>query len=87
MVARDARRPGALGLDVWATNVTSGNPQVVVQVPWREWMVGRYSGLYFDIAPSGDRFITARQVGEEGASGPSTILVNGLSRLLRDVGR
>jgi serine/threonine-protein kinase len=62
-------------------------PRVVLELSRREWGVGRVSGLYFDIAPSGDRFVAARWASEEGGTGPSTILVNGFFRLLDDVVR
>jgi serine/threonine-protein kinase len=63
------------------------NPRVVLELSRREWGIGRISGFYFDIAPSGDRFIAAREAGEEGETGPNTILVNGFFRLLDDVVR
>jgi serine/threonine-protein kinase len=62
-----------------------GNPRTLFDLNRREWAIGRYSGLYFDIAPSGDRFIAARYAGADEEAGPNTILVNNFFRVLEEV--
>jgi len=83
---------GALmAVDVEASGGTRsfryGNPRTLFDLSRREWEMGRNSGFYFDIAPSGDRFIAARFAGTEDESGPSTILVNNFFRMLEEVVR
>jgi eukaryotic-like serine/threonine-protein kinase len=64
-----------------------GSPRMLFDLSRRDWEVGRFSGLYVDIAPSGDRFIAARRATEDSETGPGTILVNNFFRLLEDVVR
>ena len=64
-----------------------GTPRTLFRSSFREWWLGRTSGLYFDVVPSGDRFIAARIVGADTETGTRTILVNNFFRLLEDVVR